>query len=166
MADLTGRNADETKPDIATWGSGNVLETGEGTVKVDLDDKASLSVGNDGENYWEKRYNSAESGVMEARRSNLRLDTFSAGLLFGTWNFPKEFSTTDGLVVHTSHGESANLKGSSSQVESWLDVGPLRTLSLSTTSVQIRMYPREGSFMDGDHIDINIRAKGYFDDSE
>jgi len=43
MADLTGRNADETKPDIATWGTGNVLETGEGTVKVDLDDKASLS---------------------------------------------------------------------------------------------------------------------------
>jgi len=42
MADLTGRNADETKPDIATWGSGNVLETGEGTTKVDLDDKASI----------------------------------------------------------------------------------------------------------------------------
>jgi len=43
MADLTNRNADETVPDIATWGTGNVLETGEGTVKVDLDDKASLS---------------------------------------------------------------------------------------------------------------------------
>jgi len=47
MADLTGRNADETVPDIATWGSGNVLETGEGTVKVDLDGKASLSGGSD-----------------------------------------------------------------------------------------------------------------------
>jgi len=45
MADLTGRDADETKPDIATWGTGNVLETGEGTVKVDLDGKAdSVSV--------------------------------------------------------------------------------------------------------------------------
>jgi len=43
MADLTGRDADETKPDIATWGTGNVLETGEGTTKVDLDDKADTS---------------------------------------------------------------------------------------------------------------------------
>ena len=43
MADLRGKNADETVPDIATWGTGNVLETGEGVVKVDLDDKASLS---------------------------------------------------------------------------------------------------------------------------
>jgi len=43
MADLTGRNADETKPDIATWGTGNVLETGEGTVKVDLDGKVAIS---------------------------------------------------------------------------------------------------------------------------
>jgi len=43
MADLTGRNADETKPDIATWGSGNVLETGEGVVKVDLDGKVAIS---------------------------------------------------------------------------------------------------------------------------
>jgi len=43
MSDLRGRNADETVPDIATWGTGNVLETGEGTVKVDLDGKASLS---------------------------------------------------------------------------------------------------------------------------
>jgi len=47
MADLTGRNADETVPDIATWGSGNVLETGEGVVKVDLDNKASLSAATD-----------------------------------------------------------------------------------------------------------------------
>ena len=47
MSDLRGKNADETVPDIATWGTGNVLETGEGTVKVDLDDKASLSGGAD-----------------------------------------------------------------------------------------------------------------------
>jgi len=53
MADLTGRNADETKPDIATWGTGNVLETGEGTVKVDLDDKASLSAINNDEEFYE-----------------------------------------------------------------------------------------------------------------
>jgi len=43
MADIRGKNADATVPDIATWGTGNVLETGEGTVKVDLDNKASLS---------------------------------------------------------------------------------------------------------------------------
>jgi len=43
MADLTNRNADETVPDIATWGTGNVLETGEGTVKVDLDGKVAIS---------------------------------------------------------------------------------------------------------------------------
>jgi len=42
MSDLRGRNADETVADIATWATGNVLETGEGTVKVDLDDKASI----------------------------------------------------------------------------------------------------------------------------
>jgi len=53
MADLTNRNADETVPDIATWGSGNVLETGEGVVKVDLDDKASLSAINNDEEFYE-----------------------------------------------------------------------------------------------------------------
>jgi len=59
MADLTGRNADETKPDIATWGTGNVLETGEGVVKVDLDGKASLS------------------GAAIQTKSTMKTDTFS-----------------------------------------------------------------------------------------
>jgi len=54
MADLRGKNADATVPDIATWGSGNVLETGEGTVKVDLDNKASLSVFNNQEEFYEQ----------------------------------------------------------------------------------------------------------------
>jgi len=120
MADLTGRNADETKPDIATWGSGNVLETGEGTVKVDLDNKASLSGGSDadfdsmpwvdGSPIVERGSNSdgewvriADGTQFWSRRRIFNQDVSSNNSISGTFSIPQSLDN-DNYIVTASIG--------------------------------------------------------------
>ena len=171
MADLRGKNADETVPDIATWGTGNVLETGEGVVKVDLDDKASLSdvtqSGSNEHGRWLKIYTSENAGIMHVW---IDIETSSTSRSAATFTSPQQFSVFDinnaykdvacslggGIVVASP--SSGNVQGDRNITE--FGVG------YRTDQNAFRVYyESSGTSLSGDRVMIlTIHAIGPFDD--
>lgn len=110
MADLRGKNADATVADIATWGTGNVLETGEGTVKVDLDDKASLS----GRYVNVRDFGAVGDGVTDDRAAiQSAIDSISEG---GVILFPKGVFLIETEILTDPSNMRAGIKLYSNQI--------------------------------------------------
>jgi len=117
MADLTNRNADETVPDIATWGSGNVLETGEGTVKVDLDDKASLSFVNDKTPRSVKEFGAKGDGSTDDTDAIQNAIDFCSDNGFVCF-FPEgEYKLLSPILIKTSH---VHIEGASKKLSRFI----------------------------------------------